>query len=284
MRIRSNEKIGGSYKAILLVIFIAISVAAFGSKENLKAFLEAIIKPTKEELKTSIKEIIIEDPEFILNAFKQAQVNEMEKIQKEMKLNLQNSKEEIEKSDLTPSIGKQDSDITIVYFFDYNCRYCKQANKVLQKVIAKHHDVKVVYKEFPILGQNSRKIAHTALAIYSVDKDKYPLFHDALLNEEVINDEVVNKVLDSIIIDKIAFDLALKNPKIDEALDKTNSLARKIGIGGTPAFIINDDLIPGMVDEAVIDKKIAELRSAQKNESAEKKDEGVEQKHENPAK
>jgi len=278
MRMRSTEKMGGGYKAILLVVFIAISVAAFGSKENVKAFLEAIIKPTKDELKSSIKEIIIEDPEFILNAFKQAQANEMEKIQKDMKLNLQNSKDEIEKSDLTPSVGNQNSDITVVYFFDYNCRYCKQANKVLQKVIAKNNDIKVIYKELPILGENSRKIAHIALAVYSVDKDKYTLFHDALLGEEAIKDETIEKILDSIAIDRVAYNLALKNPKIDEALEKTSTLARKIGVGGTPAFIINDELIPGMVDESVIDKKIAELR---KNT---KKNDGVENKNDIPAK
>jgi protein-disulfide isomerase len=271
MRMRPIEtKPSSNALAFVVIILVLLGVSIFGARKDIKSYLDQILKPSRHDIKNSLREAIIEDPQFFINAFREAEVKEMEKTQKDIKKQIQQNKQEIEKSDLTPVYGSDNSDITIVYFFDYNCGYCKRGNQILHKMIDKYGNLKVVYKELPILGPKSRELAASALAVYTIDKSKYFSFHDALMSEQSLKEDTISKILTTLNIDKASYDQALKNPKIREELDKINQLASKVGVAGTPALIINDDLVKG-ADEALIDSKIEIIRSAsQVKESGEK--------------
>jgi protein-disulfide isomerase len=238
---------------------LVLGIVVFGTKDKWIGYLVAEAKPNTEELKALIKELITSNPEIIVEALKIAHNRENEKIQAQLAEKIKQNKEKIENSNLTPSYGAEDSKITMVYFFDYNCGYCKRGSAIINDILAKNKDVKIVYKELPILGKQSQELARAALAVYSIDKNKYRDFHDALMGVNKAEDNTVEEILTTLSISTADFEEALKNPKIEEELDSINNLASQIGIGGTPALIINDEMIPG-VDEYVISRRLKYIR------------------------
>ena len=241
-------------------------MVVFGAKDQIKGYIEKTFKPSKEDIKSSLRDVIIEDPQFFINAFRQAEVKEMEKAQQKSRERIKEYKDEIEKSGLLPFVGQENSNITLVYFFDYKCGACKKSNSVLHNLLKKYPNIKILYKELPILGPDSRDLARSALAIYLIEPIKYPSFHDALMTEQNVTNEAIKKILKTLDIKESDYENALKNPKIDESIDKINELASKIGLRGTPALIINNDLVTGANEEQL--SKIIEQLILQSDASA----------------
>ena len=149
----------------------------------------------------------------------------------------------------------------MVEFFDYRCPYCKVVDADLQKVIAADGKVRVVYKEFPILGPELLVASRAALA--AVAQGKYLPFHDKLI--------AYKGHLDDAAIFSIA---ARCRPRRDEAegghgkardpeqIDRNYQLADKLKIQGTPAFIIGDQLLPGLPSDDDLTAAIKNARAA----------------------
>lgn len=260
---RSTEKKSGNGRIFWVLLLLVILISAIGAKSNIIESLRGLITPSHKEFKELVRKVIIDDPKFFLEALQEAQSQEMQKMQNEVKEKIKNNLSEIQQSDFTPVFGQEKSAITIAYFFDYNCGYCKKANSILNKLLKQNPDIKIVYKELPILGSQSRKLAQAALAVYSLDKNKYQLFHDALMSTANITDNTIEQILKTLGISILDFEQAKNNPKITQELDQINQLAAAVGVDGTPAFIINEDLLPG-IDEYILEKKIEQLRNEQK--------------------
>ena len=161
------------------------------------------------------------------------------------------------------SMGPADAPITIVEFFDYNCGYCKKVFAPLMEVLEENPDVRLVFKEFPILSQDSERAARTALAFDN--KLQFLTFHTKLMTHRgSINGTLLDKTLTELKLNKADIAKKAQSAKVDAHLDETKRLARDLGISGTPAFIIDGQLYPGALDKARLTELIAEARSAQK--------------------
>jgi len=159
----------------------------------------------------------------------------------------------------SPEAGNPDGDVTLVEFFDYNCGYCKKAFSAVQEVLEKDKKVRVVFKEFPILGPSSETAAKWALA--AGKQKKYFEFHKKLMNNK--------SPIDDVLLEKIAKDIGMD---VDQAkkdtgsadvlkqIEDNRSLASSLGLGGTPAFVIGEEVVPGMMFPEDFLKKIAEMR------------------------
>jgi protein-disulfide isomerase len=162
-----------------------------------------------------------------------------------------------------PVAGNADGDITIVEYFDYNCPYCRKVEPELRQVVQDDGKVKLVYKDWPVLGPVSTAAARLALA--TKYQDKYVAAHDALmgtasrLTEPRIRELLGNAGID---VDRAAKDLETNAKAIDAILARNNDQATAFGFKGTPSFIIGKFRVPGVLTMAQFDQAIADARKA----------------------
>jgi len=143
-----------------------------------------------------------------------------------------------------PSIGPANAPITIVEFFDYNCGYCKAANDwVIRQGSDKNGQVRVVFKEFPILHEDSSIASRAALA--AERQGKYREMHVALMKSHDFTAEHLEQIAKSVglNIDKWKKDMA--DPKFVEHIDRVHREAAEAGVEATPGFFINGQSLQG---------------------------------------
>lgn len=218
---------------------------------------------TKADVEKIVADYITANPKTILesvNAFQAKQMEAQRQAEAEgAKVNIAKNKAVLSDDKTSPFSGNPKGDVTLVEFFDYNCHYCKNAFPAVQALLDKDKNLRVVFKEFPILGPTSETAAKWALA--AEKQKKHYEFHKAMmLNKDPISDELLEKVAKDIGMDvaKAKADVAL--PETQAAIENNRALASELGIRGTPAFVIGDDLTPGAVPQEELEAKIAAAR------------------------
>ena len=162
-----------------------------------------------------------------------------------------------------PAAGNLDGDINIVEWFDYNCPYCRRIDPELRQVVQDDGKVRLVLKDWPILGPVSKVAARMALA--AKYQDKYMAAHDAMigvssrLTEARIDELLAGAGID---MDRLKRDLATNAKAIDAILARNNDQALAFGFKGTPSFIVGKFRVPGVLTMAQFEMVIADARKA----------------------
>jgi protein-disulfide isomerase len=162
-----------------------------------------------------------------------------------------------------PVVGNPDGDITIVEYFDYNCPYCRKVAPELRQVVQDDGKVRLVHKDWPVLGEVSVIAARMALA--SKYQDKYVQAHDALigvaskLTAPRIRELLAGAGID---LDRADRDLAANAKAIDAIIARNGAQATAFGFKGTPSFIVGKFRVPGVLTMAQFDQAIADARKA----------------------
>jgi protein-disulfide isomerase len=165
------------------------------------------------------------------------------------------------RSPLSYTAGNPDGDVTVVEFFDYNCGYCRRALPELVKLIGSDDKVRIVFKELPIFGEESEWAAKAALA--AGKQGKYFEMHQKMYAAPGKADkEKALRVAAEIGLDVPQLEKDMEDPKIAEALEETKNLAQKLGLQGTPLYLIGDRMIAGAPDDLYdqLVAKVAEIR------------------------
>lgn len=139
---------------------------------------------------------------------------------------------------------------TLVLFSDYACRHCRQLHGVLARAIAAHPDIRVVYRDWPILGAESRTAARYAIA--SVFQERHAEFDAALMSRDgPLDDAAIAAAVRraGLDLERLQRDLKQHGDRIDAILADNDRLARSLGLQGTPGMVVGDYLIPGGVDD-----------------------------------
>ena len=162
-------------------------------------------------------------------------------------------------------IGAENADVTIIGFVDYNCPYCKKMQPEIDGLLKADPKVRVLYKDWPIFGDVSETAARTALA--AGYQGKYEAVHNAfMLSPSRIGDQAdITRLVQSAGVDmaRLNQDLADHRADIDAVLDRNGREAAALALQGTPAFIINGNLIPGGMPQAQLEAVIGRIRSGQ---------------------
>jgi protein-disulfide isomerase len=116
-----------------------------------------------------------------------------------------------------------------------------------------------VFKELPVLGEDSVRAARAALA--AERQGRYPPFHFALMTSDDLSPEAIRRLATEVGLDPDQLEQDMDAPEIQEAIDANYRLAQELGIEGTPAFVIGEELIPGAVDKARLEALIADARA-----------------------
>ena len=167
--------------------------------------------------------------------------------------------DEIFRDPASPVGGNGAGDVTLVEFFDYNCKYCKAVAPTVADLRSADPALRLVYKEFPILGLGSVAAAKVALAAHR--QGNYQKFHEQLMNHASPVDEAVAMQAAAAVgldLDRLKRDMA--DPAIAEAIARNQALAAALGINGTPGFVLADQVVPGAVDRATLEGLIARAR------------------------
>jgi protein-disulfide isomerase len=160
-----------------------------------------------------------------------------------------------------PVAGNANGDITIVEYFDYQCPYCRKVEPELRQVVQDDGKVRLVLKDWPILGPVSVVAARMALA--SKYQDKFLAAHDALIGvNSKLTEPRIRELLSGagIDVDRLDRDLAANTQAIDATLARNNDQATAFGFKGTPSFIVGKFNIPRALSMAEFEMAIADAR------------------------
>jgi protein-disulfide isomerase len=162
-----------------------------------------------------------------------------------------------------PAGGNPDGDISIVEWFDYNCPYCRKIAPELAQVVQDDGKVRMVLKDWPILGDGSKITARMALA--AKYQDKFMQAHEAMigvssrLTEARARELLADKGID---MDRLNRDLATNAKAIDAILARNHAQAEAFGFRGTPSFIVGKFRVPGILTMAEFEMVIKDARKA----------------------
>jgi protein-disulfide isomerase len=162
-----------------------------------------------------------------------------------------------------PVAGNANGDISIVEYFDYNCPYCRKLEPELRQVVYDDGKVRLIWKDWPILGPVSVVATRTALAARY--QDKYIQAHEAMmgvsskLTEPRIKDLLSGAGID---MDRLNRDLAANAKAIDAIIARNSSQAEAFGFKGTPSFIVGKFRVPGILTMEEFGQAIADARKA----------------------
>jgi protein-disulfide isomerase len=157
--------------------------------------------------------------------------------------------------------GNPNGDVTIVEFFDYRCPYCKRNHADLAQLVKADPNLRVVSKDFPVLGPDSIVAARATLA--AIPQGGYQRLHDAILQASgPLSADDIFALADTagLSSERIAHDMT--SPEVESAVNRNIGLARALGISGTPTFVIGDRIIPGAIDLAGLRQLVKAQRSA----------------------
>jgi protein-disulfide isomerase len=215
-------------------------------------------------ISSGVSKFLEEKPEAVVAALEKFQENQA-KIAEEDRVKLLRSLNDPLFSQLTdPSIGAtaSEADVSIVEFFDYRCGYCRRAHSSIVELIKTDSKIRVVMKEFPILGPDSVSAAMISLSANMINSEKYADLHDRLIKHQGPYDEATLLALAADVgYDPAGIQAAMTNKALTAQIENARQIAEALNIRGTPAFIIGDKIIPGAVPLQQLRVAIEEART-----------------------
>jgi protein-disulfide isomerase len=157
-------------------------------------------------------------------------------------------------------LGNPHGKVTLVEFSDYACTYCRQSVADVKQLIAANPDLRVVVREYPILRPESADAARMALA--AAQQGKFPAFHDAMYRLGPPSKEAIDQAATEAGVDLATANKAIASGVFDSFLRSNIALADRIGIDGTPGWVIGSQVIDGAVGQAALGKAIEEARTS----------------------
>jgi protein-disulfide isomerase len=216
-----------------------------------------------DEFGERVRAYLLAHPEVIFEAAQLHQQKQQAAQAEAAKRTIADKAAEILRDPASPVGGNEAGDVTLVEFFDYNCKYCRSVAPTVAETLKGDPGLRLVYKEFPILGDGSAAAARVALAAARQDQGKYHELHAALLaTPGSVTEEVAMKSAAAVGLDVPRLRRDMADPAIAAAIARNQALAAELGINGTPGFVVGAEIVPGAVDQATLEGLIAKARAA----------------------
>ena len=255
------------------VVLLGPSMAAPARAETASNELEAVVQSIvadylakhPEDIERVVKDYLTKHPEVVQTAL-QAALAEMAKKRSASRADAAANKAELVRKEAQAlfqsphqvTLGDPNGAITMVEFFDYNCGYCKRALGDMLALMRDDSGLRVVLKEYPILGPGSLEAARVAIAVrmQGASSDKYLAFHQKLLGGRGASKATALAVAAEIGLDPARIERDMESPEVAATLEESARLAKALGITGTPGYVIGDNVIIGAVGLAALSDKI----------------------------
>lgn len=241
----------------LLTACLAAALATFAVPASAAEFSPE----QKKEIESIVRGYLLENPEVLEDAFSALQERRREAESVAQQSAVSDNKEALFNSPRQVVLGNPEGDVTLVEFFDYNCGYCRRAAEDLDKLIEANPDLRVVLKEFPVLGPESVEAAQVGIALNEVAPERYGEFHDTLLaSDNRVDGKAALAVVEKMGIDRAAVEKAMDEDVVQATIEEVYTLANALGLTGTPSYVVGDTVFVGAVGYDTLQGRVTELQ------------------------
>lgn len=196
-----------------------------------------------------VRDTLVKNPEILLEAMQALEARQQQNASLAARAAIDANAKALFDDGVSFVAGNPKGDVTVVEFFDYRCGYCKQVHPSLLTLIKEDSEVRLVLKELPVLGPESVLASRAAVAAMEQDKGaRYLAYHNAMMGfrGQLGEAEIFRLAGESgLNVARLKTDMAA--PRTDQILRQNHALAEKLGIQGTPGFVVGRELIPGAV-------------------------------------
>lgn len=242
-------------RLMALALFAAIAAATPGHAQDKKSFTPQ----QQQEIERIVRDYLKSHPEVIIEAAKALEAKEQEAQQQRAKAAIDANRDKLINDPDSPVMGNPKGDVTVVEFFDYQCPYCKKMTAPLNDAMAKDGKLRVVFKEWPVLGPESLIAAKASLA--SQKQGKYKEFHNALMDTKGrLNESMIMSIAEKTGLDTKRLKKDMEAPDVQEELKQNQALAAALQLEGTPAFVIGSQMAPGAINADTLKEMIDAAR------------------------
>jgi protein-disulfide isomerase len=207
----------------------------------------------------AVHDYIQRNPEIVIEALDAAKHKAEQEKNEQTQQVLATRRSELIADPTSPVGGNPEGDVTIVEFFDYRCPYCKEVEPSLEALVKQDPKLRIVYKEFPILGPAS--VYATRVALAAQKQGKYAAFHNAMMaTKGQIDETVILGVarLAGLDLDRVKKDIGA--PDIDTVIRHNFDLAQALAISGTPGFVVGNEIAEGAADIDALTRMVSNAR------------------------
>lgn len=237
---------------LLAVAFLVSALLGAGIFAAAQAMVPGV-NPDRAKIEAVVRAYILDHPEILPEAMERLQAKETAKMQREADEGLKGNAATVVKPYAGAWAGNPNGDVTVVAFMDYNCGYCRASLPTLAQLIAADPGVKIVYREYPVLGDESVEAARWALA--AADQNKFKPFHEALYAGATFDQAAARAGLDVGAARK-----ALQSPRVSGEIAANRKVGYALRLTGTPGFVIGKRVFHGAMDYDAFVKAVAEAR------------------------
>ncbi|HET6158290.1 MAG TPA: DsbA family protein [Dongiaceae bacterium] len=247
-------------RAILIALALLLAAAGGYAFKEFAVARDAAEVPASATIDQQISQYLKAHPDEVLASLKLAQANAQKQQQADAHQALEQKQDQIFNNPADPVAGNLQGDVTVVEFFDYRCPYCKRVADSLTELLKADPNVRLVYKEFPILGPESVVAAKIALAAQR--QGKYEQVHTAFMaHKGSFEEAALLELAASVGADATRLSADMQDPAILGQLQANDSLAATLGITGTPGFLFGKQLVPGAVSLDDMKKLVSAARA-----------------------
>lgn len=257
-------------RLILSTLLAFFTVSIFAASPTPPAKPMVVVTPEeKAKIEQVVKQYLIEKPEIIIEAvqnYQKKQYEQTEQTIKNTQKNIGKFAQPLFHKEGDPVAGNPNGIVTVVEFFDYQCPHCVDMAPVIEAIIKKNSDVRVVFKDFPIRGPQSELGARAALAAHKQGK-YYEFSHALLTSKQPLSQGSINQVAKSKGVDLKQLQQDMNDPSIQTRIKENTQLAQDLKLFGTPAFFIGQtkgteiNYTPGRLDETQMQKIIDQSKN-----------------------
>ena len=220
----------------------------------------------KSEIGKIVHEYLIRNPEVLREAITELDKRQKAEEAQQRELAIESVKDQIFNSKHQVVVGNPKGKVTLVEFFDYNCGYCKKTLDDLAKLTNENPDLRVVLRDFPVLGQGSMEAAQVAMAVAKqIQGEKFWAFHQTLLGGrgQAGKAQALSAAREAG-VDMARLEKDMKSPDIREGYAEVMRIADKLSLTGTPSWVVGKEVIVGAVGYSELSNKIANYRKCGK--------------------
>ena len=248
-----------TYFRTLLVAAVAglVSIAA------VPAGAQSFSGAQRDEIQKIVREYLVQHPEVLQEVMAELEKRQQTAESEKARTAVKSHAKALFTSPRQVVIGNAQGDVTLVEFFDYNCGYCKRALTDLVSLMKDDPKLRVVLKEFPVLGPGSVEAAQVAVAVRMQDGSgrKYFDFHQRLMNGRGQADKAkAMAAARDAGLDMARLEKDMASDEVRASLEESYKLAEALGLNGTPSYVVGEDVVVGAVGVSTLKEKVAAAR------------------------